>query len=141
MEEIAMERNENGSSSEAPLRVVYRSWKNWWYLLALGWLVVPALAAIWLHKAIRIDVYRDRLFISRGLVENDFEEIFIADIRTMDVRQTMRQRIARTGDLAITTAGRGEQTNVVRGLPRPGELKDFIVKLRQSLTSVEESTD
>lgn len=121
--------------------MVHPSWKNWWYLWALGWLVVPAVAAVWLRAAITLKVFRDRLFVSRGLIENDFEEIFIADIRTIDVRQTLRQRIARIGDLAITTASRAGRPNVIRGLPRPREVKDRIIELRRHLSGVEETTD
>ena len=127
--------------AEEPLRVVHPSWKNWWPLWLFGWLVVPAVVAVWLREAITLKVYRDRLFVSRGLVENDFEEIFIADIRTIDVRQTVRQRLARIGDLAIHTASRAGRPNVIRGLPRPHEIEELLVSLRQHQTSVERTVD
>jgi hypothetical protein len=79
--------------------------------------------------------------VSRGLIHNDFEEIFIADIRTIDVRQSLRQRIARIGDLAITTAGRAGRTNVIAGLPDPRGIKDLIISLRQHHAGVEKTED
>ena len=126
-------------SDDEPLRVVHPSWKNYFLLWLLSPLILPALIAIWLRAALTVKIYPDRVFISRGLTANDFEDVFVRDIRSIDVRQTFRQRIARIGDLAITTAGRLERTNVIRGLPNPVELKDVIIALRQAEDDDEES--
>lgn len=128
-------------TDEAPLRVVYPSRKNYLGLWALSFLIVPALIAIWRRIQLKLNIYPDRLVIERGKLETDVEEIFLTDIRAIEVKQTLRQRIARIGDLVIVPAEADERERVLPGLPKPKEIQDFIVALRQKQQDQPETED
>ncbi|MEN8176496.1 MAG: PH domain-containing protein, partial [Pseudomonadota bacterium] len=62
---------------------------------------------------------------SHGLISKNYTEISMASVRTVKVSQSLLQRLLDAGDVAIYTAG-DQPELVVRGLPNPGEVREFI---------------
>lgn len=100
-----------------------------WCVLAV--FIVPLLIAIIKRASLSACVHRDRVVIVRGILSKATKEIFIGDIRSIDVQQTLLQRILNLGDITITTVGRAETPNQIDGLPNPMAVKDLIIKLRK----------
>lgn len=93
--------------------------------------VLPPLVAYLKRLALVLRIYDDRLVLERGILSKQTTELFISDVRSIDTRQGVLQRIVRTGDVMIASSGTDEYEYVVEGIPRPGEVKEAIVERRQ----------
>lgn len=100
----------------------------------LAWvavLVLPLLRLLWKRASVAIRVFDDRVVIERGILAKNMKELFITDIRTIDITQTFFQRIMGIGELAISTPGM-KMRDVLHGFPDPARIKETIIKLRQA---------
>lgn len=106
-------------------------------LIAYGGYLIAALSAFnllrwWLACLVdRLEIHPNEILWTHGLLAKHFTEINISSIRTVQVRQSLLQRMLGAGDLVIYTAG-DEPELAVRGLPRPHEIRDHI---RQSASA------
>jgi uncharacterized membrane protein YdbT with pleckstrin-like domain len=73
----------------------------------------------------------EKAILERGVLSKEIKEIFIPDIRTIDVKQSLLQRIFRIGDIMIATAGTDGYEDVIYGLPDPKGIKALISSQRQ----------
>ncbi len=119
------------SASGLLLEVRPSWWKFFWYLV-FSWLIVPLIVAIVKRNALRLWVYHDRVALERGLVTKEHREFFIRDIRSIDVDQTLLERMVNIGDLTISTAATQDATEVIPGVPDPLRVKDLLIAQRQS---------
>ncbi len=110
------------------------SWWNFFWHLVFFWLVIPLIVALWKRASLTLQVTEERVILERGILNKEIKEIFITDIRTIDVKQTLGQRIFGIGDIMIATAGTSDYEDVARGLPNPKRIKDLIIAQRQKLT-------
>lgn len=123
-------------SSKDQLLEVRRSWWNFARHLALWWLLVPVVVAVWQRASLVVCVYTDRVVVEKGILSKDVKEIFIDDIRTLRVRRSFLQRILGIGDVMIATAGNPTYEIAVTGLPKPTMLRDLIIVQRKSRKAV-----
>ncbi|MBK5970885.1 MULTISPECIES: PH domain-containing protein [Thiorhodovibrio] len=79
----------------------------------------------------RLEIRRNEILWTHGLLAKNYTEINMGSIRTVRVNQSLLQRLLGAGDLVIFTTG-DEPELAVRGLPRPNEIRDHI---RQSAAS------
>jgi len=105
-------------------------WSFFWHLIFL-WLVIPLIVALWRRAGLALRVFEDRVVLERGVLSKDVKEIFISDIRSIDVRQRFLQRIVGIGDLMIATAGTDRYEHVALSLPKPMSIKDLIQAQRR----------
>lgn len=96
--------------------------------------VLPPLVAYLSRRALVLRVFDDRLVLERGILSKETKELFIADVRSIDTRQGVLQRIVKTGDVMVASSGTDEYEYVIEGVPRPGEVKDLIVARRSDRT-------
>lgn len=116
-----------------PLLEVRPSWWNFFWHLVFAWLIVPWIIAGLRRRSSVLRIYPDRIAWERGLLAKDARVLFIKDIRSVDVNQTLWGRLVNVGDLTISTAATVDAADVVPGLPRPLQVKDLIIAQRQRL--------
>jgi membrane protein YdbS with pleckstrin-like domain len=107
------------------------SWWNFFWYLVFFWLIVPLLIALWKRNSLVLRVYHDRVKLERGLLSKEYRELFINDIRSVDVDQGLLGRLCGFGDLTISTAATVDPAEIMPGLPHPLHIKDLIIAQRQ----------
>ena len=81
--------------------------------------------------SLKLTLYPDRVTLEKGILSKDIKVIFCADIRTIEVRKSLMQRILRVGDLLIATAGTEGYEDEASGLAYPIRLKNRILELKR----------
>ena len=107
------------------------SWWNFFWHFVFAWLIVPLAIALWKRNALVLRVYPDRVKLERGVLSKEYRELFIGDIRAIDVDQGMLGRLCGFGDLILSTAATVDAAEVMHGLPHPVRIKDLIIAQRQ----------
>ena len=121
----------NPVASTAPLLEVRPSWWNYFWYLCFAWLLVPWWIA-WLQRRSNVlRVYTDRIAWEQGIVTKATQELFIKDIRSLEVNQSFLGRMIGIGDLTISTAATVDAADIVAGIPSPIQVKNLIIAQRQ----------
>jgi uncharacterized membrane protein YdbT with pleckstrin-like domain len=123
----------NGAA--APLRELHPSWWNSFWLLVFGWLIVPLIIALVRRYSLVMRIYANRVSFERGLLTKQYRELFIKDIRSIDLDQSFFQRLLDVGDLTISSAATVDAAETVQGLPEPRQIRDLIISLREQATT------
>ena|SRR5258706_218110 len=120
-----------GGSGEL-LAEVRPSWWRYFWLLLFAWLLIPLLIA-WLKRSSTVlRIYRGRVTLRRGLISKCERELFMRDIRSIDIDQTLLGRMANIGDLTISTSATVDAAEHVEGVPNPQGIRDLIISQRQT---------
>ena len=93
--------------------------------------------ALWKRSALVLRVYEDRVSLEKGILSKNFTELFIKDIRTINIKQGIVQRIFRIGNVMIATAGTSGYEHFAYGLPDPRRIKDLIIEQRHKSKSAD----
>lgn len=123
-------------TAQAPILEVRPSWWRFFWYLAFSWLIVPLLIAIVKRNSLVLRVYPDRLNLEIGWMSKRMLDIYIADMRTIEVRQSFWQRMLNIGRLEIDTAGSTDDELIADGIPDPVGLRSRIQELRHKATAV-----
>jgi len=107
------------------------SWWNFFWHFVFFWLIIPLIIALWKRWALVVRVYESRVSLEKGILSKNFVELFIKDVRTINIKQGLLQRIFKIGDVMIATAGTAGYEIVAYGLPGPKRIKDLIIEQRQ----------
>ena len=107
------------------------SWWGFFWHLIFFWLIIPLIIALWKRASLVLRVYDDRVVLERGVLSKDVKEIFIADIRAIDVSQSFFQRIIGAGDIMLATAGTEGYEEVARGVHDPMGVKELVISQRR----------
>ena len=67
-----------------------------------------------------------RVTLRQGLLSKDTNDVLIADIRNVKVRQNLLQRIFGVGTVAFSTSGQSDMEIEVHGVPAPERIKAII---------------
>ena len=78
-----------------------------------------------------MQVTEEKVILEKGILSKQKKEVFISDVRTIDVEKSLLQRMLGIGDLKIATAGTGGYEDVAYGMPNPEEIKDLISSKRR----------
>ena len=113
------------------------SWWNFFWHFVFFWLIIPPIMALWKRSALVLRVYEDRVSLEKGVLSKNFTELFIKDIRTINIKQGIVQRIFRIGDVMIATAGTSGYEHFAYGLPDPRRIRDLIIEQRQKSKSMD----
>ena len=114
------------------LAEVRPSWWRYFWLLLFAWLLVPWLIAWFRRSSVVLRVYRGRVMLERGIFSKCYRELFVRDIRSIDIDQSFLSRLVNIGDVTISTAASADATENVEGVPDPKQLRDLIISQRQS---------
>ena len=74
-----------------------------------------------------------RVTLRQGLLSKDTNDVLIADIRNVKVRQNLLQRIFGVGTVAVSTSGQSDMEIEVHGVPAPERIKAIIDDRRTAL--------
>jgi len=74
-----------------------------------------------------------RITLRQGLLSKDTNDVLIADIRNVKVRQNLLQRIFGVGTIAVSTSGQSDMEIEVHGVPAPERIKAIIDERRTVL--------
>ncbi len=105
-------------------------WCYFWYLV-FAWLLVPFFIAWAKRSAVVLRVYRERITLEQGILSKCERELFIRDIRSVDIDQSFLQRLFGIGNLTLSTAASADATNFIPGVPNPHAIRDLIIARRQ----------
>ncbi len=130
-EETHDEFEDNYVDEDEFILLVQPSWWNFFWHLVFFFLIVPLIIALWQRASLKIKVYSDRLVFEKGVLSKNVKEVFCADVRTIDVRQSFWQRIIGIGDIALATSGTSGYEEVAHGIPDPMGLKDVIYRQKR----------
>jgi membrane protein YdbS with pleckstrin-like domain len=119
------------ATTDELLAEVRPSWWRYFWLLLFGWLLVPLFIAWIKRRAVVLRVYRGRVTLTRGILSKRERELFMSDIRSIDIDQTFLGRVANIGDFTISTAATEDADEHVEGVPNPQKIRDLIVAQRQ----------
>ena len=76
-------------------------------------------------KVDHLKIKEDELVWTHGLLNKQYVEISMGSVRTVRINQTLLQRLMNAGDVTIFTSGDAPEL-VVRGLPDPDSIRDYI---------------
>ncbi len=121
-------------NDETLLLTARPSWWNFFWHLFFFWLIIPPIVALVRRHSTVLRVYEDRVSLEEGLLRKEVTDVFITDIRGVEVRQGIWQRMFGLGDILIGTAATEGWEDYVRGLPGAMKIRDLILSQRRKLT-------
>lgn len=131
---VATPSRTTGNGNELLIEVRPSWWRYFWWLV-FGWLILPLLVA-WLKRASTVmRVYRQRVTLRRGILSRCEHELFMRDIRSIDIDQTFFHRLLGIGDLTISSSATVDAAEQVEGIPNPHEIRDLILAQRSAAES------
>ena len=110
-------------------------WTLWPSLVISGFSVLW-FASWWLstHFWVKLIVTDKRSIRQEGIIKRHTTEVLHDHIRSVDIRQTLLDRILKIGDLDIDSAGQGGDSDIeiqMEKIPRPYEVKKLIDQYRK----------
>ena len=106
-------------------------WRYFWWLL-FAWLLIPLIVAWVKRSSVLLRVYRGRVTLKRGILTKCERELFMRDIRSIDIDQSLLGRMVGIGDITIATAASADAVEAIEGVPNPQHIRDLIIAQRQS---------
>lgn len=110
---------------------------NW----AIPALLVSGFGLVWFgiwwmttHFWVKLIVTNKRSIRHEGIIKRHTTEVLHDHIRSVDIRQTLMNRILSIGDLDIDSAGQGGDRDIeieMKAIPRPYEVKKIIDQYRK----------
>ncbi len=95
------------------------------------------LAVWWLRtRAVRLTITNRRTILRRGLLSKLVTEVWHEDVRNVQVRQRLLERLASVGSLAVSSAGQDGFEIQADGMPDPQRAKAIIDEYRLIPTAV-----
>lgn len=121
-------------NANEPLLVARPSWWNYWGWLLFAWLLIPFGVAWWKRRGLTLTILPERVVLERGVLTKQSIDLFITDVRAVEVRQSVIQRIFKVGTVVIATAAGDASDEIVAfGMPDPMAIKDLLITRRQAL--------
>lgn len=77
----------------------------------------------WLrNRNTSLTVTKDRCILRTGVVNAVTTEVPLAEVKDIQINQTLVNRIMKVGDIVVSTSGEGGVTVMVMGMPNPQEI-------------------
>lgn len=125
---------------EKILLSVHPAWRSYSKWIAMGVLLLPiGIGFIFLMYVFfdRIGktytVTSARVSIKSGILGRNVDEINVADIRGMQMKQSVIDRLLGCGEVSIVTAGTSETEIKIKGIKHPNVFKDVIAKQKSAI--------
>ena len=88
---------------------------------------IVVLLVWWLRcLATSLVITDSRVTLRKGLLSKATNDVLIADIRNVQVSQSLLQRIFGVGAVAVSTSGQGDMEIEVHGMPAPDRIKAIL---------------
>ena len=82
-------------------------------------------------KCIKLSISNKRSVRHDGFIRRDTTEVLHDHVRSVDIRQTLLQRIFNVGYIGVDTAGQDGIEIEIDDIPRPYQVKEVIDRYRQ----------
>ncbi|MDM8565824.1 PH domain-containing protein [Candidatus Halobeggiatoa sp. HSG11] len=115
----------------------------WWPQVKQFWVVlgfvVPLFGLLpllfwWLQVTnTRLTVSNERVAFRRGILSKNVREVFLSDIRSVEIDQSVVQRIMGTGRVEISSAASSDAEIIIDGIPDAYKVKKIIDEHRRRL--------
>jgi len=100
----------------------------------VGWII---LFFWWLKSVnIRLTATNERVTLRSGILDKNIREVFLSDIRSVQINQRFLQRILGTGHVEIASAASSDAEIRVDGIPDAYQVKKIIDKYRRQTRRV-----
>ena len=95
-------------------------------IITLGFGIV--LFLIWWLQAIgtTLTITNKRVILKKGILSKQTNEIYLTDVRNIQVSQGLLQRVFKTGTIGISSAGQSGIEIVAKNIPEIEKLKSII---------------
>jgi len=97
--------------------------------------IIIFLIVIIMRIRLEVIIRDDKLIIVKGIISKHVTEIFIGDIRAIDIKQNIIERILGFGDVMIATSATSGYEIVIENIGAPHKLKREIENARAKFTS------
>lgn len=88
---------------------------------------IPIMLIWWLKcKGTVLTVTDEKSILRTGILSKHENEVYHSDIRNVQVKQNLFQRMFGVGYIGISSAGQGGMEIEVSGIPAPTKVKDLI---------------
>ena len=96
----------------------------------IGWIVL----LFWWLKVVntKLTVTNERVTFRAGIFSKSIREIYLSDIRSVQINQQFLQRIFGTGTIEISSAATSEAEIKIDGIPAAYQVKRFIDEYRRT---------
>jgi len=118
------------ASQTEVLAEVHPSWWGFFWYLFFFWLIIPPIIAHFRRASTVLRIYPQRVTIERGLMSKSYQDINPQDIRSIDVDQSLLQRLVGVGNLTLSTAATVDAAEVINSIPDPRGVRDLILAQR-----------
>jgi hypothetical protein len=118
-------------SSEVLAEVRPSWWGYFWYFFFF-FLIIPPIVAYFRRAGMVLRIYPHRITLTRGLMSKCYRDYNPRDIRSIDIDQTVLQRMVGIGDISISTAAAAEGAERMNSMPDPLAVRDLILAQRGS---------
>ncbi len=115
------------------LAEVRPSWWHYFWYFVFFWLVVPPFIAWWHRTSVVLRIYPGRITLDRGIFSKCYREFLAKDIRSLDIDQSLFERLADIGNLTISTAATVDASEEIEGIPQPKQVRELILSQRHEL--------
>lgn len=108
-------------------------------LVVLGWIIL----LIWWLRVTNttLTVTNERVTFRTGIFSKKIREVFLSDIRSVQIDQTFQQRLFNTGNVEISSAATADAEIAIGGIPNPYEVKKLIDTHRRQNRHDKENTE
>ena len=113
------------------LEVQHRpAWRRFWYAWLLSWQVVPLAYIVYKRYSVLLTVKDDEVAFEDGFFSKSSTEVKIRDIKSIEVHQTLLDRLLGVGTLKLATAGTAGWEISVGYLLNPHAIREDIQRRR-----------
>ncbi len=108
-----------------------------WMVLSVIGMIMGSIGFLilffWWLKVIntRLTVTNERVGFRKGILSKNIREIFLSDIRSVQINQRFMQRLFGTGHIEISSAASGTAEISIDGIPKAYYVKEIIDKHRR----------
>lgn len=96
--------------------------------------IIIFLTIIIMRIQLEVIIKDDKLIIVKGIISKHVTEIFIGDIRAIDIKQNIIERILGFGDVMIATSATSGYEIIIENIGAPHKLKQEIENARANFT-------
>jgi len=88
---------------------------------------IPFMLVWWLKcKGTTLTITEEKTVLRKGILSKHENEVYHSDVRNVQVKQNLFQRMFGVGYLGVASAGHSGMEIEVKGIPAPGKARDLI---------------
>ena len=112
------------------LAEIHPSWWGFFWHLFFFWLIIPPIVAYFRRASTVLRIHPERITVERGLLSKCYQDFNSRDILSIDIDQSVFQRLVGIGDMTISTSATVEASEKLMSIPDPRGVRDLIVAQR-----------